>query len=193
MGQLLSRSTAKNSETVVLGAGCYWGTEKFMRQHKFANGKVVETAVGFMGGSLKRPSYERVCGGDTGHVEVCQIQYQGGDAMFDELLRFFFTFHDPTTQDQQGNDRGSQYASVIFVSDAHQKQVAEGLIRKLQDAMDAKGHKFQKNRVVTQVREASEFWPAHAAHQRYLEKNPSGYCNHRMYFSTWPGEQDTKE
>lgn len=192
MGQVLSGGGSSKKaetpvETVVLGAGCYWGTEKFVRKHEFASGKVVDTAVGFMGGSLKSPSYERVCGGDTGHVEVCQIKYQGD--MLEELLRFFFTFHDPTTQDQQGNDRGSQYASAIFVGDARQKEVAEGVIAKLQDAMDAKGHKFRNNKVVTQVRDASEFWPAHAAHQRYLEKNPSGYCNHRMYFSTWPGEE----
>mmetsp|Transcript_26356 Transcript_26356/g.81081 ORF Transcript_26356/g.81081 Transcript_26356/m.81081 type:complete len:108 (-) Transcript_26356:832-1155(-) len=89
---------------------------------------------------------------------------------------------------RQGNDRGTQYASVIFVADEAQRRVAQATISSLQRAMREHGHTFAQDKVVTQIRDAAPFYPAHADHQRYLERHPNGYCNHRFYLSKWPGE-----
>jgi len=121
-----------------------------------------------------------VCTGTTGHVEVARVTFT---CDYGELLRFFFTFHDPTTRDRQGNDRGTQYASVIFVENDVQQRVAEETVRDLRAKLPTT---FQGTDVVTEVRDATTFYPAHEAHQRYLEKNPGGYCNHRAYLSTFP-------
>ncbi|KAJ8602057.1 hypothetical protein CTAYLR_002780 [Chrysophaeum taylorii] len=165
---------AESVHITYLGAGCFWGTEKFFRRHVFEHGKIVATEVGFMGGRVKNPTYNQVCNGDTGHVEVCKIQFQGPNKMFAEMLRFFFSFHDSTTKDRQGNDHGTQYASTIFVTEERQRRIAEVTISELQAAMDKKGHRFRKNRVVTVVRKAGPFFAADAGHQRYLERNPGG-------------------
>jgi len=177
----------------MVGAGCYWGTEKFVRSHKFHHGSVVDVRVGFAGGEKEKPTYREVCSGKTGHVEVAEITYasQRPSDMYRELLELFFRFHDPTTLDRQGNDRGSQYASVIFCYGPVQRQIAELTINDLQKAMDSKGHTFAGDKVVTQVRDAPTFYPAHEDHQNYLEKNPGGYCNHRFYLSAWPGTTDS--
>lgn len=184
MGNWFGRGKEEGVETVVLGAGCYWGTEKFIRKHKFETGKIVDVRVGFAGGDKPNPTYREVCTGSTGHVEVAEVKYT---CQLEELLKFFFTFHDPTTMNRQGNDRGTQYASVIYVTEK-QRPVAEATVESLQKAMDKHGHTFSSAKVTTQVRDVMPFYPAHAEHQRYLEKNPSGYCNHKLYLSTWPGE-----
>eukprot|EP00633_Aureoumbra_lagunensis_P010384 CAMPEP_0197326168 /NCGR_PEP_ID=MMETSP0892-20130614/1431_1 /TAXON_ID=44058 ORGANISM="Aureoumbra lagunensis, Strain CCMP1510" /NCGR_SAMPLE_ID=MMETSP0892 /ASSEMBLY_ACC=CAM_ASM_000538 /LENGTH=217 /DNA_ID=CAMNT_0042820087 /DNA_START=71 /DNA_END=724 /DNA_ORIENTATION=+ len=175
-------------ETACLGAGCYWGTEKFFRNHNFENGSIVDVKVGFMGGTTKNPSYRQVCSGTTGHVEVAEIKFTGGGKMYGEMLRHFFSFHDPTTLDQQGNDRGTQYASVIFTYSDVQRQIAQATISSLQKSMNEKGHQFRSNKVATQVRDAEKFYPAHEEHQQYLAKNRGGYCNHKFYISKWPGD-----
>lgn len=202
MGVIFSRGMNKNTascprepdpawqrSSTILGAGCYWGTEKFFRQHNFKHGRILDVQVGFAGGSVRAPSYEHVCSGTTGHVEVAKIEFEGDEGMFAEMLKFFFSFHDPTTMNRQGNDRGTQYASVIFAKDERQKEVARDVIEDLQTAMKAGGDFYQGTQVVTQIRDDVAFWPAHQAHQRYLEKNPRGYCNHQFYFRKghWPG------
>lgn len=185
----VSSSACSQHQKILLGAGCYWGTEKFIRQHSFSRGTVHDVRVGFAGGATKNPTYRQVCSGTTGHVEVAEVSYEGSTGMLEEMLKFFFQFHDPTTIDRQGNDRGTQYASVVF-GDEEQRKVARLVIDDLQKAMNDHGHTFQGNKVVTQVREIVEFWPAHEEHQKYLEKNPNGYCNHRFYLSSWPGTKD---
>jgi peptide-methionine (S)-S-oxide reductase len=120
-------------ETLTVGAGCYWGTEKWYAKH-FAedwktngDGAVLATAVGFMGppGVKPNPTYREVCSGTTGHVEVCQIRYDSTKTTYEDLVSHLFTFHDPTTANRQGNDVGSQYASVIFTHDETQKETAD--------------------------------------------------------------------
>ena len=106
------------SNKATLGAGCYWGTEKFLMKDfndKFP-GTISNGKVGFMGGAKKYPTYREVCGGRSGRVEVYDMEYDGQESTFENILKFFFSFHDPTTVDQQGNDRGSQYVSMLHVT-----------------------------------------------------------------------------
>jgi peptide-methionine (S)-S-oxide reductase len=124
------------------GAGCYWGTEKYFR-HDFGKkntvlGEILDGNVGFMGpaDSPDNPNYKEVCGGYTGHVEVYEFGYSGGPAYFEALVRFFFQFHDPTTLKRQGNDVGTQYASVIYCSDEGQVVIAEKVKAELQVLLD---------------------------------------------------------
>ena len=156
------KDAAQRLETAVFGGGCFWGVE-----HLF--GKVpgvVNTEVGFMGGTVADPGYKRVCSGDTNHAEVVSLQYDPAKISYRQLVEFFFKIHDPTTLNRQGPDAGTQYRSVIFYYDDAQKRVA-------QDVVDlvGKSGRFKKP-VVTQIAPASEFWPAEEYHQRYFEKNP---------------------
>jgi len=184
---------------VTLGAGCYWGTEAYAAKKWGKQGgskpRVVSSAVGFMGGGTtgdRAPSYEEVCRGNTGHVEVLDLTLaddpiNGRAAQYEELLRYFFSFHDPTTPDRQGNDAGSQYASAVFVHDEAQRAVAEKVKAELQALVTSKKiTAYYGPKVVTAIRPASTFYPAHESHQDYLSKNPGGYCNHRIRFKAWP-------
>lgn len=185
---------ASGTERVCFGAGCYWGTEKYFK-HDFAKkhsdlGQIVSSAVGFMGpaNAPVNPSYTEVCSGTTGHVEVFQIDYTGGPAYFEALTRFFFQFHDPTTPDRQGNDRGTQYASVIYCGSVEQVAIAERVREELQQLVDLKKIKAYKDTAIsTLITRCTVFYPAHEEHQDYLSKNPNGYCNHRIRFHVWPG------
>eukprot|EP01004_Peranema_trichophorum_P009833 NODE_8584_length_665_cov_39.234317_g7959_i0.p1 GENE.NODE_8584_length_665_cov_39.234317_g7959_i0~~NODE_8584_length_665_cov_39.234317_g7959_i0.p1 ORF type:complete len:172 (+),score=24.65 NODE_8584_length_665_cov_39.234317_g7959_i0:62-577(+) len=166
-------------EKATFGAGCYWGTEKFFRKAF----QLSSAAVGFMGGSVENPIYKNVCSGNTGHVEVCHLEFDPSTISYRDLVRHFFSFHDPTTFDRQGNDAGDQYASVIFYHNEEQKRVAEEVKRELQELLTAgKVTSFERKEVITSIRPASTFYPAHEEHQLYLEKNPGGYCNHRFRF-----------
>ncbi len=149
------------------GGGCYWGVEHAFRDVP----GVLATAVGFMGGRVKNPGYERVCRGDTGHAEVVQFRYDPNTISYDELLTLFFEIHNPTLRNRQGNDIGTQYRSVIFTHTPEQKK--EALVRK---ADLNKTGKYRRP-VVTEITPAGPFWPAEEYHQRYLEKNPGGYCH----------------
>lgn len=153
----------------MFGAGCFWGVEKFFRKIP----GVLQTRVGYAGGSVLNPTYEQVCTGRTGHAEVVEVTYDPATASYESLLATFFEWHDPTTPDQQGPDVGPQYRSVIFTFDAVQEQAARAAITALQ----ASG--LYDNAIVTEVLSAPQFWPAEEYHQRYLEKNPLGYCSHR--------------
>ncbi len=183
----------KNTDQACFGAGCYWGTEKFFR-HDFSKkhidiGIIHEGQVGFMGPSdaPKDPNYRDVCTGATGHVEVYDFVYSGGEAYFEELVKFFFQFHDPTTLNRQGNDRGTQYASVIYCYSEEQLQIASKVKKELQQLIDNGKIKGYKEKVVTtDIRRSTIFYPAHKEHQDYLIQNPNGYCNHRIRFGLWP-------
>ena len=211
MGSLFSKSTrtenpSSNSTTTTkipvgedtianracFGAGCYWGTEKYFR-HDFAkknkNGSIGDCAVGFMGptDAPSNPSYEEVCSGRTGHVEVFEFSFTGGASYYEDLVRFFFQFHDPTTYNRQGNDTGTQYASVIYCYDQKQFDIATKVKGELQTILNARKLKcFDAYKVATDIRMSSTFYPAHKEHQDYLMANPRGYCNHKIRFSEWP-------
>eukprot|EP00030_Apusomonadida_sp_AF-17_P002666 a340776_152.p1 GENE.a340776_152~~a340776_152.p1 ORF type:complete len:225 (+),score=51.54 a340776_152:96-677(+) len=175
-------------ELATFGAGCYWGTEHYFR-NKFTTrfpDSIVDVRVGFMGGPGTAPSYEDVCSGATGHVEVAQLRFLPDKAPYEELVKFFFEFHDPTTANRQGNDRGTQYASVIFVHSDAQRAVAEAVKLRLNERVAAGlVPKFREASVSTEIRDASTFWEAHPEHQRYLENNPGGYCNHAIRPNVW--------
>jgi peptide-methionine (S)-S-oxide reductase len=124
-----------------------------------------------MGGASANPGYAQICGGDTGHAEVVQIHFDAEQISYRELLEIFFTLHDPTTLNRQGNDVGSQYRSAIFWHNVDQKAEAEALIAGL-----TADHAFDRP-IVTEVAEAGRFWPAEDYHQRYYEQNPNQpYC-----------------
>lgn len=157
----------ENYSQATFGAGCYWGTEHVYRKIP----GVVYTEVGFMGGRLQNPSYERVCRGDTNHAEVVHLYYEPNTISYDRLLDIFFEVHNPTTRNRQGNDVGSQYRSIIFTYDEDQRKAALEKKHELDES-----DKYNRP-VVTEVERAMDFWRAEEYHQRYLEKNPGGYCH----------------
>lgn len=155
------------TETATLGGGCFWCLEAVYQELEG-----VESVVsGYMGGQVENPTYEQVCSGTTGHAEVVQITFNPEVTSFRELLEVFFTIHDPTTPDRQGNDVGTQYRSVIFFHSDDQRRTAQELIGEL-DAMKA-----WPDPVVTDITQAAMFYPAEAYHQNYFRNNPrQGYC-----------------
>lgn len=154
-------------QTATFGAGCFWGVEAEFRQVK----GVIDTAVGYMGGTLKNPSYQDVCTDLTGHAEVVQVQYDPEQVSYEDLLRVFWENHDPTTRNRQGPDVGSQYRSVIFYYSPEQEATA----CKSKEELDRSGH--YKRPIVTEIVPAPEFWPAEGYHQRYLEKRGLAHCH----------------
>lgn len=156
-----------NSETVVLGGGCFWCLEAVFDRLK----GVTAVESGYMGGKNANPTYRQVCGGDTGHVEVIRVTFDPAKISFPDLLEVFFAIHDPTTPDRQGNDVGTQYRSVIFYMSDEQKRVAEEKIRSLTAAREFAAP------IVTGVEPASAFYVAEDYHQEYFENNSSQpYC-----------------
>jgi peptide methionine sulfoxide reductase msrA/msrB len=155
-------------ETAVLAGGCFWGVEHLLTE---LDG-VVETEVGYVGGSLSEPTYNDITQGNTGHAEGVRVVFNPAKVSYGDLLGYFFSLHDPTTMNRQGNDRGTQYRSAIFVADDAQREAANVAIRKAQDSG------MWSDPIVTEVVEASTFWPAEDYHQDYLIKNPGGYTCH---------------
>jgi peptide-methionine (S)-S-oxide reductase len=181
------------SNQACFGGGCFWGVEKYFKD-EFANmhpESNIAGKVGYMGPktAVVNPSYKDVCTGKTGHVEVYNFSFDGGPEMYEKLVRFFYRFHDPTTLNQQGNDRGTQYGSVIFCYDDEQKEIAHRVTKSLQTILSSSDENIYRggDKVRTDVREATVFYAATEEHQEYLMKNPWGYCNHRLWF-TWPDE-----
>jgi peptide-methionine (S)-S-oxide reductase len=127
------------------------------------------------------PSYKEVCSGETGHVEVFYLEYEGGEFVYEELCKFLFRFTDPTTMNRSGNDIGTQYASVIYCYDKKQMKIANKVISEIQDMLsNGLITCYENKEIVTEIKEATVFYPAHEEHQLYLEKNPKGYCNHKL-------------
>lgn len=135
---------------------------------------------------IKKPTYKDLCTGNSGHVEVLYVELEDPSNHFEELIRFFFTFHDPTLKDRQGNDRGFQYSSWIFCGDDEQYGIAKKVRGELQAAIDQRKYTVFATRTVhTQLCDLKEFTVAEAEHQNYLAKNPTGYCNHRLRTKQW--------
>jgi peptide-methionine (S)-S-oxide reductase len=152
------------TEKAVFGAGCFWHVEEEFRLLR----GVVKTAVGFMGGKTKNPTYQDVCTDKTGHVEVCLVEYDSKIISFEQLLDTFWKVHDPTQYDKQGPDVGSQYKSAIFYYDDGQKKTALESIERQQIKL--------KSKIVTEVIPAKIFYPAEEYHQKYLMKMGKNSC-----------------
>jgi peptide-methionine (S)-S-oxide reductase len=153
-------------EKATFGAGCFWGIEAAFRQVQ----GVKSTAVGYMGGTLKNPTYEDVCTGRTGHAEVVQVEFDPSKISYEEVLGVFWENHDPTTLNRQGPDIGTQYRSAIFFHTREQEAAA----RASADAIGRSGR--YKRPVVTEITPAGEFWRAEEYHQQYLEKRGVSHC-----------------
>ena len=156
------------TEIATLAGGCFWGVEELIRKLP----GVIDTTVGYTGGTLAKPRYEDVKTGRTGHAESLEIRFDPERISYDEILRYFFRLHDPTTANRQGNDIGTQYRSAIFVHDEKQREVAE----RVKNEVDGSG-KWPRP-VATEIVNATEFWPAEDYHQDYLQKYPNGYTCH---------------
>jgi peptide-methionine (S)-S-oxide reductase len=155
------------TQTAILGGGCFWCVEAALEQLE----GVLQVESGYMGGRRDQPSYEQVCTGATGHVEVVRVQFDPTVIRYGELLEVFFTAHDPTTLNRQGNDAGTQYRSVIFVLDDEQRREAERVIAELTAS------KVFSKPIVTAIEPASTFWPAEGYHQNYFANNShQPYC-----------------
>lgn len=156
-----------SKEIATLGGGCFWCVEAVYNQ---LTG--VDSAIsGYMGGHVAHPSYEQVCSKTTGHAEVVNVSFDAEMISFQDILNIFFTIHDPTTLNRQGNDRGPQYRSGIWYHSAEQKRIAEETIRRLDS------QRLYPNKIVTEVSPASAFWVAEDYHQNYFANNPhQGYC-----------------
>lgn len=165
-----TQADAKGLATATLAGGCFWGMEEILRKIP----GVVETEVGYTGGYLPDPVYEKVKKGDTGHAESIQIHFDPKRITYEEILGYFFRMHDPTTKNRQGNDIGTQYRSAIFFHDENQKKIAEKVKAAVQKAGKWKGD------IVTEIVPAKTFYKAEAYHQDYLEKNPGGYTCHYL-------------
>ena len=148
------------------GAGCFWGVEAAFRQ---VTG-VTSAAVGYLGGTLKNPTYHDVCTGKTGHAEVVQLEYDPSLVSYEELLNVFWSLHDPTTLNRQGPDVGTQYRSAIFFHNAEQEAVAKASKEKLQSS-----GRYKRD-IVTEMTPASEFYRAEEYHQQYIEKRGQASC-----------------
>jgi len=155
------------TQVAVFGGGCFWCTEAVFDELE----GVVSVTPGYAGGSVKNPSYEQVCSGNTGHAEVIHIEFKPSQISFDDLLTVFFATHDPTTLNRQGNDVGTQYRSVILYADEEQKQQAESRIIQLNQEIS------RGRPVVTTVEPLTEFYPAEDYHQKFYARNSfQPYC-----------------
>lgn len=154
-------------ETATLGGGCFWCLDAVYRDLR----GVQSVVSGYAGGHVANPTYEQVCGKQTGHAEVVQITFDPAEISFRDVLFVFFTIHDPTTKDRQGADVGPQYRSAIFTHSPEQEQVAREVMAQVAEM------KVWDDPIVTEVAPAAEFWPAEDEHQDYFRLNPwSGYC-----------------
>lgn len=156
------------TETATLAGGCFWGVEELVRELP----GVVDTTVGYAGGTLDKPRYEDVKEGRTGHAEALQIVFDPAKISFDEILDFFFRLHDPTTVNRQGNDVGTQYRSAIFYQDDVQRDAAERAKQRAQANWPRP--------IATEVVPFTNFYPAEDFHQDYLRRNPNGYTCHYL-------------
>jgi len=167
MSELSTPVAPGGAQVAVLGGGCFWCVEAVFQGLR----GVSSVQSGYAGGHVDNPSYEQVCDGNTGHIEVAKITFDPAVLSFEDLLRVFFATHDPTTPGRQGNDVGPQYESAIFAQSAEQSAAAAKIIAEVNAAgiYDAP--------IVTQVLPDAHFWPAEDYHRDYFARHPGqGYC-----------------
>ncbi|MBP9869642.1 peptide-methionine (S)-S-oxide reductase MsrA [Patescibacteria group bacterium] len=155
------------TQLATFGAGCFWGVEELYRKIP----GVIETAVGYMGGTTERPTYEDVCSDSTGHAEVVQVTYDPEKVSYEKLLDLFWTNHNPTTMNRQGPDVGTQYRSAIFFHSREQEQIAQ------KSKADLDASKKWSGPIVTEIVPAQTFWKAEDYHQQYLSKRGEASCH----------------
>ena len=154
-------------ETATLAGGCFWCVEAVYDDLK----GVQSVESGYMGGRTLNPAYDDICTGTSGHAEVIRISFDAAELSYADLLRVFFTIHDPTTLNRQGNDSGTQYRSAIFYHSAEQKKIAQEIIA------EVAAEKVYSGKIVTEVTAASTFYMGEAYHQEYFARNPGqSYC-----------------
>ncbi len=167
-GNRLKPPFPEGMEKAMFGLGCFWGAErKFWQQEG-----VYTTAVGYAAGHTPNPTYQEVCTGMTGHNEVVLVVYNPEIISYQDLLKVFWESHNPTQGMRQGNDRGTQYRSGIYVYSPEQKQLATESLAAYQQELTKAGY----GEITTEILEAPEFYYAEDYHQQYLAKNPNGYC-----------------
>lgn len=154
-------------EQATLASGCFWCVEAVFQDLAGVDGVV----SGYLGGTVRKPSYEQVCSGTTGHAEAIEVRFDPAVISYREVLEIFFAFHDPTTLNRQGADRGTQYRSAIFPHTPEQRTIAEAVIRELA------AERVFADPIVTTIEPAATFYPAESYHQAYYRKNPNQpYC-----------------
>jgi len=158
-------------KVAILAGGCFWGLEELFRTVP----GVISTEAGYTGGKNENPTYEF----HPGHAEALRIEYDDTTTSYKNLLDWFFCVHNPTTLNQQGNDRGTSYRSAIFYADEDEKKKAEEFIELVNES------ERWDNPVVTTLEPQGRFWPAEDYHQKYLLKNPGGYTCHAVYFDSY--------
>lgn len=154
-----------NTRTIYLAGGCYWGVQKYV-SNIFG---VLETEVGFANGQVEAPSYQQVKHGDTGHAETVRVVYDADRLRLEELLTLFYRIIDPTSVDRQGHDAGHQYRTGIYFTEAEDEPVIRASLAQLQASL--------AEPVAVECLPLACFYPAEEYHQRYLDKNPGGYCH----------------
>jgi peptide-methionine (S)-S-oxide reductase len=159
------------TKKIVLAGGCFWGLEELIRKQD----GVINTNVGYTGGSVENPTYQN----HEGHAEAVEIEYDDEKTSYKKLLDFFFQIHNPTTLNRQGNDIGTSYRSAIFYGNEEEKAEAENFI----DIVNKSGR--WPNPVVTTLEPLGKFYLAEDYHQDYLQKNPGGYTCHAIYFDSY--------
>lgn len=164
----LTLDVPEGMEVAIFGMGCFWGVERMF----WSVPGVYLTMVGYAAGHTPNPTYEEVCSGRTGHNEVVRVVYDPAVVSFEDLLKVFWEGHDPTQGMRQGNDRGTQYRSGIYVANDAQRTTAEASKAAFQPKLTAAGY----GAITSEIADVSEFYMAEAYHQQYLAKNPGGYC-----------------
>jgi len=169
MGMKEGNITAVDILKATFAAGCFWGVEASFRKVP----GVLNTTVGYTGGTKQNPTYEQVCTDRTGHAESVLVEYDPAKVSYGQLLNVFWSIHDPTTANRQGPDVGSQYRSAVFYHDSDQKEKALA-------SRDEQGRsgRFGVREIVTEIAEAKEFWPAEEYHQHYFEKRGVRSCRY---------------
>jgi peptide-methionine (S)-S-oxide reductase len=167
-GGMMKPPFPEGSRLATFGLGCFWGAERAF----WVLDGVISTQVGYAGGATPNPTYDEVCSGRTGHAEVVRVVFDPERVSYGTLLKTFWESHDPTQWMRQGNDRGTQYRSIIHVhSDAQRREAIESLAA-YQRRLDAAGY----GPITTEIDDATPFYYAEEYHQQYLHKNPGGYC-----------------
>lgn len=161
----------ENLKKAYIAGGCFWGMEELFRTQK----GIKDTEVGYIGGENENPTYRN----HPGHAEGIEITYDANETSFKHILDYFFRIHNPTTMDQQGNDKGSSYRSAIFFQNEEEKEISEEVI-----AIVDKSNRWKADAVTT-LEPYSKFWPAEPEHQDYLKIQPNGYTCHFERFDTF--------